>query len=123
MYYYLYTVLWHRLLTKIFEIDPVCLCITENNDFDDYVLPSSLIDMVTEKCTICDGGGDDFEYANDVSTNDEDPMIAFLNPILCSDKIWAEQQYDFLMTVNACKEFKDSCIICHSSDNNNTSAP
>ena len=87
------------------------VCITENNDFDDDVLPSSLIDMVAEKCTICDGGGDDFDYVDSVP---------------CSDEIREEERSDFLMTVNACKEFKDRCVICHSSssdNNNSTSAP
>ena len=82
--------------------------------------------MVAEKCTFCDGGDHDFEYANDVSTNNKDPAIAVFNPISCSDEIREEERSDFLMTVNACKEFKERCVICHSSssdNNNSTSAP
>ena len=104
----------------------MCVCITESNDFDDCVLPSSLIDMVAERCTFCDGGGDDFDSADDVSTINEDYIHTFLevfNPITCSDLIWEGKRSDFLMTVNECKELKDRCIICHSTDNNNTSAP
>jgi len=93
------------------------VCIKDNNslDNDDY-LPSSLMDIVKEPCSICDGSAGTYDIIAKSMDDEEEVESWWTQDRDCSEEIdYIINIFDFisLPSVGECKEVEERCAVCH----------